>query len=110
MTRICAWCRAIVGEKCPLCGEEARLMENVNSYVCQNMACEITGFYPGMGGETDTICDECQAKQLPPKRATRASIVAKTAEFVGGVLLVSLALSAILYAWVFPAVIRALGL
>jgi hypothetical protein len=75
MTRICAWCQADLGERCPKChslkvvtgpslieGEPARA------------ECRACGhnFRRGEGGETHSVCEGCRAKanghQPPPQR------------------------------------------
>jgi hypothetical protein len=59
MTRRCAWCEKILGEKCPFCGLEAKAgdVEGLHfSCFCAAV------FEKGQGGTTHTICDDCAAK------------------------------------------------
>jgi hypothetical protein len=68
LTRACAWCDAELGEKCPLCGEEATALPNClmppgDWFACKNLRCEVIRFVRGAGGVTHGICDGCGKKE-----------------------------------------------
>lgn len=70
MTRVCAVCRKIIGEKCPRCGTEAqpvRVNAVGHAIAGTDFVCLQCGdvFQQGEGGETPLLCDEC----LQPERA-----------------------------------------
>jgi hypothetical protein len=68
LTRACAWCDAELGEKCPLCGEEATPLPNClmppgDWFACKNLRCEVIRFVRGAGGVTHGICDGCLSEE-----------------------------------------------
>lgn len=68
MTRVCAWCQAELGEKCPHCGSE-KLPELLGSIGAGRPAMYWCGrcrhlFRHGQGGVTHAICGRCRAQQL----------------------------------------------
>lgn len=66
MTRQCANCKLILGEKCPTCGSENLIVLNreddlpPDTFECHNCHHE---FQEGEGGTTHAICDSCLEKQ-----------------------------------------------
>jgi hypothetical protein len=66
MTRLCAECGKILGEKCSRCGAKAEPV-SVNAtghaIIGTDFVCESCGFrFPqGEGGDTHTLCDSCVA-------------------------------------------------
>lgn len=57
MTRICSWCRVVIGEKCSKCGGSDLSTIGEKLYKCQ--PCGII-FDAGDGGITHGLCDSCQ--------------------------------------------------
>lgn len=71
MTRYCAACEAVLGEKCSQCGSEAAPI-NVNAkghpiagtdFLCVNATCGHR-FAQGDGGNTYGLCDSCKNAAL----------------------------------------------
>lgn len=64
MTRVCAGCRKIIGEKCPHCGAEAQpVSANAAGHAIEgtDFVCPECGrvFQQGEGGETHSLCGGC---------------------------------------------------
>ena len=62
MVRICAWCRRVIGVKCPACGREALIANEEDGTVV--MVCAHCGgrVVPGEGGVTHGICEDCRPR------------------------------------------------
>lgn len=60
MTRLCMDCKSYLGEKCPLCGAVATLVNAESSgvawYECSGCA---VNFIAGEGGTTHGLCAKC---------------------------------------------------
>lgn len=72
MTRICAWCKTNLGERCPRCSSlkvtvEAALIDDEPA----RAICGACGnhFRRGDGGETHGCCEGCRAKAMSTKLA-----------------------------------------
>jgi hypothetical protein len=88
LTRACAWCDAELGEKCPLCGEEATPLPNClmppgDWFACKNLRCEVIRFVRGAGGVTHGICDACSALE---KKTPQMPQTPQQLEASGGVM------------------------
>lgn len=66
MTRVCGECKRYLGERCRACGSENltlhRETNSLNSPIsfrCRD--CEHS-FWPGEGGITTGLCEECEAR------------------------------------------------
>ena len=70
MTRQCCYCKKEMGEKCPLCGGETHLIEELRwkhaagFFACVNPEpaaerCFGKIFEKGMGGITSGVCADC---------------------------------------------------
>ena len=65
MTRQCADCKIIMGEKCPVCGSQNLVLLNregdlpPDTFECHNHH----EFQEGAGGITHGICDPCLEKR-----------------------------------------------
>jgi len=67
MTRLCAECGKIVGEKCSRCGAKAEPVSvsgTGHAIVGTDFICSECGYrFPqGEGGETHTLCESCVAQ------------------------------------------------
>ena len=73
MTRVCMDCGAVLGEKCPGCGREARLVGEL--YVCTNGVCRLRYFTKGNGGETHGLCVSCHATRQAANGVTPSPVL-----------------------------------
>lgn len=69
MTRICSWCKAVLGEKCSACDGRAVVIGGGTVATELLYKCLPCGkiFEAGEGGKTDTICDACRESQVAGK-------------------------------------------
>lgn len=69
MTRVCAQCKAVIGEKCVRCGSEATPVQansNGHAVAGTEFDCPSCGhhFPQGDGGETGGMCERCFDAEL----------------------------------------------
>lgn len=65
MTIACSWCKKLIGEKCPMCGDPADRAGTSVVHYCRNASCGIISFEAGAGGSSDGICESCRRRQFP---------------------------------------------
>lgn len=71
MIRVCAKCKAFLGEKCPECGEAA-LFHAVTAdgrvqARCDDPKCAVTVYFVGEDGATHGYCDACARAMMPAR-------------------------------------------
>jgi hypothetical protein len=78
MTRICTWCKRVIGERCAECGAEATPVKAISQghpLVGTDFDCPACGhhFTQGEGGETGGMCERCFDAELrrADERATK---------------------------------------
>lgn len=71
MTRVCMDCKAILGEKCPKCGN-SDVKKTTFKLMRYCEPCDLM-FPEGAGGETHTICDLCKVQRLADMPAKAVS-------------------------------------
>jgi hypothetical protein len=82
MMRVCAWCDAVLGEKCERCGAEAREVagkgsfEGAQLFRCVNPVCEFQ-FERHPAKVTHTICMGCVAKKKREAESETPAAMAK---------------------------------
>ena len=72
MTRQCADCKIIMGEKCPECGSENLVLLNTENDLPPDMfECPLHHIFPeGEGGITTGICESCLEKRRQELQST----------------------------------------